>query len=70
VQALVKFAGGHDPGPIALPSDAGPGDQPVPPVPSGPWSDPKDQAQDQAGVSPDAPPGPWGNRTGPWGRRG
>jgi heat shock protein HtpX len=67
VQALVKFAGGHDPGPIALPSDSGPGDQPQPPVPSGPWSD---QAGASPGASPDAPPGPWGNPTGPWGRRG
>ena len=49
VQALVKFAGGHDPGPLALPSDTadGPDDQPQepangqvpPPSPSGPWSD-------------------------------
>src|SRR6476469_7555852 len=49
VQALVKFAGGHDPGRLALPSDtAGESDdQPKepangrspPPLPSGPWSD-------------------------------
>ncbi len=47
VQALVKFAGGHDPGPLALPPDTGSGDRPQPPtdgqipppVPSGPWSD-------------------------------
>ena len=48
VKALVQFAGGHDPGPLALPSDAadepedqrgnGP-DQLPPPVPRGPWSD-------------------------------
>ena len=45
VQALVKFAGGHDPGPLALPSDTEPDDQPQPPatgqapppLPSGPW---------------------------------
>jgi len=60
VQALVKFAGGHDPGRLALPSDGpnesdnGPrepvgADQPVPlPQPS-PWADP--------GTS-----GPWGKR--------
>src|SRR5665213_3035826 len=29
VQALVKYAGGHDPGLLALPSDAGPGDRPT-----------------------------------------
>jgi heat shock protein HtpX len=64
VQALVKFAGGHDPGPIALPSDA-PDDQPQDgqtpsPLPKGPWSD----ATEPAGTSP-APSGPWGNPDGP-----
>src|SRR3984957_4021866 len=51
VQALVKFAGGHDPGRLALPSDTadGPGDQPAdgqtgPPAPAGPWSDARDPA--------------------------
>src|SRR5882672_7586907 len=49
VKALVQFAGGHDSGPLALPSDAAdaPEDQPEPhspdqlppPVPRGPWSD-------------------------------
>src|SRR5256886_6221002 len=49
VKALVQFAGGHDPGPLALPSDtadgldaqAGQSDAPdrlPPPVPRGPWS--------------------------------
>jgi len=70
VQALVKFAGGHDPGPLALPPAAGPGDPPPPggqpPVPSGPWSDPKDQASEPQGAS----RGPWGRPAGPWGRRG
>jgi heat shock protein HtpX len=64
VQALVKFAGGHDPGPLALPSDPQPPDQIPPPVPSGPWSDPKDPA----GTSEGASRGPWGNAAGPWGR--
>ena len=60
VQALVKFAGGHDPGRLALPSDGpnepdnGPrepvgADQPVPLPQPGPWADP--------GTS-----GPWGKR--------
>lgn len=64
VQALVKYAGGHDPGRQALPSDTGQepeNDQPEqpaptgqipPPVPSGPWSD-----------------GPVRAARGPWGRR-
>jgi heat shock protein HtpX len=82
VQALVKYAGGHDPGPLALPSDAagGPDSRPQQPangqpLPSGPWGD----AQNSAGASqgegtPAGPPpaplrGPWGYRPGPWGRR-
>jgi heat shock protein HtpX len=64
VAALVKFAGGHDPGPLALPCDtdgkrdaqADPG--PLPP-PSGPWSD------TPAGAS----QGPRAKPAGPWGRR-
>lgn len=71
VQALVRYAGGHDPGPLALPSDATeqPDDQTrppageVPPLPKGPWSG----ATDAEGQSP-APQGPWGNPAGPWGR--
>jgi heat shock protein HtpX len=62
VQALVKFAGGHDPGRLALPSDitGEPDDgagriasDPAPP-PSGPWSDAKEPAV--------------GSQSGPWGR--
>src|ERR1700738_3176586 len=63
VQALVKFAGGHDPGRLALPSDTaqepddqpgGPanGQAPPPAVPSGPWSDDPSRAAR----------GPWGRR--------
>lgn len=65
VQALVTFAGGHDPGPIALPSDAAepgdPQDQSAPAgqnVPSGPWSD-------AAPVPHTTPPGPWSTPPGP-----
>jgi heat shock protein HtpX len=74
VKALVQYAGGHDPGPLALPSRTSggePGDfsPDQPPPPPGPWS---------------APPGPWsgsappanpptgplpGPAVGPWGRR-
>jgi len=76
VQALVRYAGGHDPGPLALPSDvaAGPDDQAEPsggeiqkPWPKGPWSD----VTETGGQSPDPAqgpaPGPWGDRAGPWG---
>jgi heat shock protein HtpX len=67
VQALVKFAGGHDPGPIALPSDTpddqtqGTGDQAPPPLPKGPWSDATDPA---GGALPAPTSGPWGSSTG------
>jgi heat shock protein HtpX len=73
VEALVRYAGGHDPGPLQLPppgqpapSDASPaasesGEQTYP----GPWSQP-----DGAGKPflpdhvPTAPSGPWGPRSG------
>ncbi len=73
VKALVQFAGGHDPGPLALPSagdtgapdqappDAVPGSLPDPaqPPPTGPWSNPGQPAP--------PPPGPWNKPAGPWG---
>ncbi|MDE2060843.1 MAG: M48 family metalloprotease [Bradyrhizobium sp.] len=77
VQALVKFAGGRDPGPLALPSDQavspddrepGENDQGVP---KGPWSDVTDPADTTHGPPPE-PSGPWGSPDepppGPWGR--
>ena len=70
VQALVKFAGGRDPGPLALPPAPaeGPDDQipavegqTPPPLPKGPWSD----ATDPAGAGPSGlSSGPWGSATG------
>ncbi|MFQ3453112.1 M48 family metallopeptidase [Bradyrhizobium sp. UFLA01-814] len=45
VDALVKYAGGHDPGPLALPDETEPQDEPSaagdqpPPVTHGPWGD-------------------------------
>src|ERR1700731_3135464 len=40
IQAIIRFAGGHDPGPLALPGGAAPapGESQAPP-PAGPWSD-------------------------------
>jgi heat shock protein HtpX len=76
VQALVKFAGGHDPGRLALPSDTSDADDRPPlatddaslPSPSGPWDDAKDPAGAE-GALPGTSPRPWGNPAGPWGRR-
>jgi heat shock protein HtpX len=71
VQALVKFAGGHDPGRLALPSDTveEPDDQPrepengqaPPSLPSGPLSDAKQPAEVSRS-------GPWSDPGGPWGK--
>jgi heat shock protein HtpX len=71
VKALVQFAGGHDPGPLALPSEAteepgDPAEQPAPdqlpsPAPRNPWSD-----AGAGATIPGAAPGP---SEGPWGRR-
>jgi heat shock protein HtpX len=83
VQALVKYAGGHYEGPLALPmhptedQDGAP-DQPgsgqlPPPLPPGPWSDPTDTPPNTPNPAPTAPSNaPWGNpagnSVGPWGR--
>jgi heat shock protein HtpX len=72
VAALVKYAGGHDPGPIALAepgtSDDEENSRSDQPPPSGPWS--SDDNADGGGndaaapsdgpASPEPPPGPWG----------
>ena len=72
VQALVKYAGGHDPGRLALPSDTedepdeGRPEQPAsadrrpPPLPRGPWSDATGPSGASQGAS--------GTSRGPWGR--
>jgi len=76
VTAQVQFAGGHDPGPLALPSDAAdepddqgsPADQPTtdqaPPPHHGPWGD----ANQPAGLPGNPPPIPGLPPIGPWGR--
>jgi heat shock protein HtpX len=72
VQALVKFAGGHDPGPLALPSDGpgGPDDGPQQPAAETdqpvqmPWGD-RDAGPSQnpsQGASQSPSRGPWGRR--------
>jgi heat shock protein HtpX len=78
IQALVQFAGGHDSGRLALPSDTAdePDGQPrepansqsPPPLPSGPWSDARDPGGASRGGSQGESQGPWVNPTGPWGR--
>jgi heat shock protein HtpX len=71
VAALVKFAGGHDPGPLALPpqqeSEAD-DDRSEPPPPRGPWGPAVDDSSEGQSVSPgsssDSPAGPWGPHSG------
>src|SRR5580693_165223 len=71
VAALVKFAGGHDPGPLALPpqdSEADDDQPDQPPPPPGPWGPAVDDSSEGKGASPgptsDSPAGPWGPHTG------
>lgn len=76
VQALVKFAGGHDPGPLELlPPPAGPWNRPQAPLdgptqpssaPRGPWG-----PHVNGGEPPQPGPseGPWSGPPGPWGSR-
>ena len=57
IAALIKFAGGHDPGPIALPA---PGETAGPP-PGGPWG-----GEATPGAGPAGGPGPWGGPDKPF----
>jgi len=66
VEALVKFAGGHDPGPLALEAPEPQGqvtDQSGDSTDAGPWGDAPQQPAPPAGpwgAEPGAPKGPWG----------
>jgi heat shock protein HtpX len=60
VAALVQFAGGHDPGPLALDAPAEQ-DQIEAPAAEGPWSDPvPDSGKPFLPETPPAGKGPWG----------
>ncbi|MBN8989556.1 MAG: M48 family metalloprotease [Rhizobiales bacterium] len=72
VKALVQFAGGRDPGPLALPDDTRPEDEAAPdqlppPVPHGPWSDTTTPAGRPPALPQGTQPGPFGPLQGPWG---
>jgi len=70
VAALVKFAGGHDTGPLALPPQASDADddRSEPPPPSGPWGPAVDDSRKGEGAAPgslsDSSAGPWGPHSG------
>ena len=77
VQALVKYAGGHYEGRLALPMhpddqaerpEEGQSPPPLPGAPHGPWGSPTDPAGTSQDAPQGAPQGPWGNAAGPWGR--
>jgi heat shock protein HtpX len=77
VAALVKFAGGHDPGPIALSAPASGGEIAADDADragprdwssrSGPWGAPAEGPDQASPVENDNPPGP---SSGPWGPHG
>jgi heat shock protein HtpX len=78
IDALVKFAGGHDPGPIDLPS-ANEVTASTEPSSPGPWDASTGTAPVDAGAVPSSGPQPWGQSPepptqpqgspGPWGPR-
>jgi heat shock protein HtpX len=61
VAALVKFAGGHDPGPIALPPqpDDAAADPSNEPAPESPWNSPPEATRESGSAN-----GPWGSAAG------
>ena len=73
VEALVRYAGGHDPGPLQLPAPAAPAATDASPAAPdgggrtypGPWSQPRDAGKPFLPEhSPIQPSGPWGPRSG------
>jgi heat shock protein HtpX len=62
VAALVKFAGGHDPGPLAFPAEGAPTDSPALPAAAGPWGS---APAGRTGEADAAPSGPWGAPAAP-----
>src|SRR6516164_6261129 len=77
VAALVKFAGGHDPGPLALPApseaEGGESDDADQPAPTGPWGGSQPAAGRGEPFLPSRPPVELGSppsadgESGPWG---
>src|SRR5215831_3038083 len=55
IEALIKFAGGHDPGPLTLAPPESSGE----PAPGGPWGEPANQV----GTPPPPPPPQAGGAT-------
>jgi heat shock protein HtpX len=70
VDALVKFTGGHDPGPLAVNFEE-PDRLPAPePEPEGPWGRGEQSQSEAKPFLPDEPPVDLGSgQAGPWGPR-
>ncbi|HEX5210659.1 MAG TPA: M48 family metallopeptidase [Pseudolabrys sp.] len=68
VEALVKFAGGHDPGPLALEAPEPQAQVEGQSSPEGPWNEPQQPPPQQGPWSPEPAPAPPGT-PGPWGPR-
>jgi heat shock protein HtpX len=70
VAELVRYAGGHDPGPLPLPAPDSGDDGPDAPQtrPPGPWDDTQTSPPPAAGSPIGTPLGPWGPRRSPWRR--
>jgi heat shock protein HtpX len=70
VAALIKYAGGHDPGPVSMPPDAESDDESgsASPPASGPWGSAENEAPapepSTAPAPPNEPAGPWGPHSG------
>jgi heat shock protein HtpX len=75
VAALVKFAGGHDPGPLALAAPEQPAQIESAPPAGGPWSGEPPAAPGAPSTGGPSASGPWDGATpdagnpGPWGPR-
>src|SRR5262245_61844720 len=68
VEALVKYAGGHDPGPLAVEAPEQP--EQLPPPPDGPWSRQEQGVSNEKPFLPGEPPiDLGGGADGPWGPR-
>ena len=70
VAAIIKFAGGHDPGPLALDAPKEEASADTPSAAPGPWGEPPQESANQQGPwgpePPSNPPdgGPWGPHRG------
>lgn len=63
VRALVRYAGGRDPGPMPLPAERTATDPNLPELPPGPWSKPTAPDATAPDAATPTVPGPWSHRS-------